>query len=145
MMAGGAVVSSGGGLSLGVWDVLGRSVDALGGEGSGEEGTEMLVKWTSSPLMFFSGSCVYLLLVMLLRKAMLARREGAYKLAGAMRVYNVMQVLLNLNLLLRMGLTTLADMARRFAGVNAEEGTASGHRNTRPQPCCGGATPIQVL
>ena len=110
MMAGGAVVSSGGGLSLGVWDVLGRSVDALGGEGSGEEGTEMLVKWTSSPLMFFSGSCVYLLLVMLLRKAMLARREGAYKLAGAMRVYNVMQVLLNLNLLLRFLITAKFDL-----------------------------------
>ena len=82
--------------AVGDWDALGAAADFLSTRGPGGDGgyIERAMAWWSEPAVFVAGSAAYLLLVWALRRAMDAR-AAPMKLAGAMRVYNAVQVLIN--------------------------------------------------
>lgn len=91
-------------LSLGQWDVLGRGMEMFGDERVVEE----IIAKTCSPAAFVVGSILYVVFMLFLKAQMKNRK--AMSLINIMRIYNVAQVMLNLNLILRFIRTSKMDL-----------------------------------
>lgn len=89
------------------WDVIGLAVDAISVK-DGQFLDRTIAEW-SAPAVFVAGSAAYLLLVLVMKRVM-DKRAAPMSLAGAMKVYNAVQVLINLNLLLRFCYTAKMDL-----------------------------------